>query len=298
MQKPLVRTLALLVGVASCSGTAQERTPASPTGTKETAMSVRNKQLVRTALQELFGNRDPGALSRYWAEPYRQHNPHVPDGLAALPPLLEQLESYDVKRVLGEGELVVTHSLARGLGPTPMVVFDIFLVRDERLVEHWDVMQPLAERTVSGRTQLDGPTEPAGPADPARTAASKEVVQGFLEQVIYGHQLAKLPTFINPAKYHQHNPMVGDGLDGFGAAMAQLAKQGLKMEYRKTYRIIADGDLVFTHSEGEFAGRHVAFADLFRVEDGKIVEHWDCIQDVVDPAATANRHGMFAQLTP
>jgi len=45
--------------------------------------------------------------------------------------------------------------------------------------------------------------------------------------------------------------------------MAELAKAGLKMGYKKTYRVVGDGNFAFTHSEGEFAGRHIAFADLF-----------------------------------
>ncbi|WP_189006843.1 nuclear transport factor 2 family protein [Deinococcus roseus] len=48
---------------------------------------------------------------------------------------------------------------------------------------------------------------------------------------------------------------------------------------------------MFSHSEGTFAGKHVAFADLFRIENGKIVEHWDAIQEV--PTVGRNANGMF-----
>jgi len=253
-----------------------------------------NKTLVRTAFAELFGKRDTSALFRYWAEPYPQHNPGIPDGLKPLEPMIGMTESFETKRMLAEGDFVVTHSVARGWGPKPMVVFDILLVRDGKIVEHWDVMQPVADKTVSGRSQIDGPSELV---DREKTAANKAVVQGLFDDVLYGHKMEKLTAYINPSKYHQHNPGVGDGLDGFGAAMAQLAKAGLKMEYKKTYRVVADGNFVFTHSEGEFAGRHVAFADLFRLEDGKIVEHWDCIQDVVPREKAANKNGMFEQVT-
>ncbi len=259
-------------------------------------MPIDNKSVLKTALTELFVERDASALSRYWQEPYPQHNPGMPDGASHLAQSGSNASfEFETKRMLGEGDFVVTHSVLRGWGPEPMVVFDIFLLRGGKIVEHWDVMQPVAEKTVSGRSQTDGPTEVAGPE---RTTASKAVVQGLLDDVFYGQRMEKLTTYINPSQYHQHNPGVGDGLEGFGAAMAELAKAGLKMEYKKTYRIIADGNFVFVHSEGEFAGRHVAFADLFRVEDGKIVEHWDCIQDVVPPEKAANKNGMFRQVTP
>jgi predicted SnoaL-like aldol condensation-catalyzing enzyme len=169
-----------------------------------------------------------------------------------------------------------------------MVTFDLFRVQDGRIVEHWDVMQPEQAQTVSGRSQTDGPTEPG---DRAHTAPSRKLVQGFFDDVIYGHRMDKLADYISPTSYHQHNPGVGDGLDGFGKAMADLQKAGLSMEYKKTYRMAAEGDLVFTHSEGIFAGKHVAFADLFRVEGGKIVEHWDAIQEV--PSETASGLPLF-----
>src|SRR5271157_4573370 len=150
-------------------------------------------------------------------------------------------------------------------------------MRDGKAVEHWDVQQPEAPATVSGRSQIDGPTQVT---DIAKTAANKKLLQDFYADVLYNHKMDKLPEYISTTTYYQHNPGVGDGLDGFGKAMAELAKQSLTMEYKKTYRVIAEGNFVFAHSEGIFAGKHVAFADLFRIEDGKIVEHWDAIAEV------------------
>lgn len=80
-------------------------------------------------------------------------------------------------------------------------------------------------------------------------------------------------------------------LDGFGKAMAELAKKGLSMDFKKTHRVIAAGNFVFVHAEGTYAGKHVAFADLMRLENGKIVEHWDSIQEI--PDKTASGLGMF-----
>lgn len=191
-------------------------------------------------------------------------------------------------RVLADGDLVVTHSTATGFTPEPVVAFDIFRVEGGKIAEHWDVLQPVAAQTASGRSQTDGPTEIV---DRTKTTENKRLIQRFFDDVLYGHQMDKIPQYISTETYHQHNPGVADGIDGFGKAMAELQKAGLTMEYKKTYRIVAEGNLVFTHSEGIFAGRHVAFADLFRIDDGKIVEHWDVIQDV--PETTASGLGMF-----
>lgn len=67
-----------------------------------------------------------------------------------------------------------------------------------------------------------------------------------------------------------------------------MAEAGLSMTYSKTYQVLAQDDFALAVSEGEFAGRHVAFYDLFRVENGFIAEHWDIIEDIATEAAHNN----------
>lgn len=96
--------------------------------------------------------------------------------------------------------------------------------------------------------------------------------------------------FLGPA-YRQHNPQAADGAtafvdfcEGFFASVPAL-----KVEVK---RILADGNLVAVHSRFELApGKEMAVMDIFRVENGKIVEHWDAMQDV--PAKAANSNTMF-----
>ena len=82
-------------------------------------------------------------------------------------------------------------------------------------------------------------------------------------------------AFINPNKYIQHNLSAADGLEGFGALMALLPKGSARAS---THRIFQDGDHVFAHTEYDFFGPKIGF-DIFRFEDGKIVEHWDNLQE-------------------
>lgn len=79
---------------------------------------------------------------------------------------------------------------------------------------------------------------------------------------------------------HQHNPAIGDGLPGLGAALAQMAKHGITMKYAKVHRVLGEGNFVLTVSEGSFGGKATSFYDLFRVEGGKIAEHWDAIESI------------------
>ena len=84
---------------------------------------------------------------------------------------------------------------------------------------------------------------------------------------------------INPSKYIQHNLAAADGLAGFGALMAQLPKGSARAN---TVRVFQDGDFVFTHTDYNFFGPKIGF-DVFRFEDGKIVEHWDNLQETAGP---------------
>ena len=70
-----------------------------------------------------------------------------------------------------------------------------------------------------------------------------------------------------------------------------MAEQGIQMIYTGVHMVVAEGDFVFTASEGTLGGTPTAFYDLFRVADGKIVEHWDVIAEI--PADMAHDNGKF-----
>lgn len=86
-------------------------------------------------------------------------------------------------------------------------------------------------------------------------------------------------SYINPSKYIQHNLAVGDGLEGFGEVMKHAPEGGFKANVVRAFQ---DGDYVFTHTEYDFFGPKAGF-DVFRFEDGKIVEHWDNLLEVQKP---------------
>src|SRR6202051_4324052 len=86
-------------------------------------------------------------------------------------------------------------------------------------------------------------------------------------------------AIINPDNYIQHNLAAADGLAGLGALLAALPKGSGRVP---TVRLFEDGDYVFAHTDYNFSGPKFGF-DIFRFENGKVVEHWDNLQRTAPP---------------
>jgi predicted SnoaL-like aldol condensation-catalyzing enzyme len=250
---------------------------------------MENKELVLKATGELFGDKDPSAVDRWVAAGYRQHSSLIADGPEALRGLVANLPEgfrYELARVIADGDLVALHGVYHGFGPEPLVAFDLFRVRDGKLAEHWDALTPVVENTASGRSQTDGAAQPAAEG----TERSRELVREFAQRILQDADYSVLTDYISTETYLQHNPEAADGLDGFGAAAAKWAGEGKNLVYKTVHQVVAEGDLVLLQSEGEF-GEPVAYWDLFRVQDGRIVEHWDVIAPI--PAGLPHANGLF-----
>jgi len=121
-------------------------------------------------------------------------------------------------------------------------------------------------------------------------AANKKVVVDFYRTVFIEKRVIEgFERFVAPG-YIQHNPLLQSGRE---AAVKFLTSRSTRDSIADIKRVVAEGDLVVlhVHSRNNVADRGRAVVDIFRVADGKIVEHWDVIQPV--PEKPANTNTMF-----
>ncbi len=118
------------------------------------------------------------------------------------------------------------------------------------------------------------------------------LVVSFYEQAFNDGQPEAAAARALGDTYTQHNPGAQDGPDAFIGYTHWLRGQFPEL-HLDIKRVIAEGDFVVTHSNLHLApgDRGMAVADIWRVVDGKIVEHWDVVQEV--PEESANENSMF-----
>ncbi|WP_326639227.1 ester cyclase [Nonomuraea fuscirosea] len=122
-------------------------------------------------------------------------------------------------------------------------------------------------------------------------ASNKQTVLDFYEAAFNEKDFDTVAELVGD-NYTQHNPQIADGPDGLQARLRHLKETfpALRLEVR---RLLAEDDYVVGHvyAVREPGQRGTAIMDIFRLEDGKLIEHWDVMQEI--PAEALNPNGMF-----
>lgn len=222
---------------------------------------------------------------------YIQHNPQTHEGSEGLAALFARLAktnpSVSFIRVFEDGDFAFAHNQYDFSGPR--VAFEVFRFEDGQAVEHWDNIQPKLGPNPSGRGMLDGVVTTT---DFDKTEVNRDLVQRFSESVLVERKLDLIDQYLD-AELMQHNPEIADGAAMFREAFTIPMNGNPRIQYDKVHRLLADGNFVLCISEGTKEGAHSSFYDLYRLAEGKIVEHWDTIETIAPRSEWKNSNGKF-----
>lgn len=241
------------------------------------------KELIRKLLKGIETG-DPEAAEVVNEAVYIQHNPQTHEGSEGLASLFKRLSKsnprVNVVRAFEDGDFVFGHTEYDF--STRRIGFEVFRFEGNQAVEHWDNIQP----RMNGDEMIAGPTEATELGD---TEGNRGRVTSFIEEVVIPKRLDLLPDYV-ASDIVQHSPYVGE--NGRSALETYLSDGGV--EYQTLHRVLAEGSFCLAVTEGQSKDKgNTSFYDLFRLEAGMLVEHWDTIEAVPPKCEWKNNNGKF-----
>ena len=236
---------------------------------------------------------DPASVSVVNEEKYIQHNPQTHEGSEGLAELFKRLSKtsprVNIIRVFEDGDFVFAHTeydfATRNIG------FEIFRFENGQAVEHWDNIQKRKGPNDSGHSMIDGITEVT---DHEMTECTRRVIKSFVDEILIQGYLDNFKDYINEENYTEHNPGLGDNLVELGSVLSSSQNDAsITIEYKKCHRLLAEGNFVLSVCEGYANQIHSSFFDLYCLEDGKIIEHWDTTEVIPPRSKWKNNNGKF-----
>ncbi len=237
------------------------------------------------------------AVEAYTGDRYTQHSTGVRDGVEGFVEFFEPFiernpeRQIDIVRSFVDGRFVFVQA-AQELngGETRWVTTDLFDTDgNEKIIEHWDVIHALGGENPGGHTQVDGATEIT---DLHLTEANKDVVRRLLTEAFCEEPTAPLSDFISGETYINHNPDAPDGLESLLEMDRSSRANGEALFYREVHHIIGQGNFVVSFAHQVWNSIDYAAFDIFRLENGMIVEHWDNVE-TLPPADELVNSGKF-----
>lgn len=257
-----------------------------------------NIAIAKRVLEEGLIGGDTAVIEELVREDYIQHNFQAETGRAGLLAFVAFLQTQpgnavEFHRELANGDYVALHS-TYGTGDNRAVAFDVFRLENGQLAEHWDALTPWvdASETESGNTLVDGETTVS---DRPRTERNETLVTSMVREIFVEGDIGRLPVYVQPDNFVQHNPEADDGLQGLGEYFLELRNQGIAIQYTDSPLVVSDGNFVLVGSQGYYGQPDdvAVFYDLFRVEDERVVEQWNVLVPNLDVDAIPHDNGLF-----
>ena len=251
-------------------------------------MGMTDSERSRTFLRGVAAGDAELATQHVDPDRYVEHDPGVPDGAVELWRHVDRLPKSGILpslvRVLQDGAFVVTQ-VRRAVDHA--VAFEVFRFEGDLIVEHWVFSAEDAPPNKSGHTQADGPVKPQHLDE---TETNRRTVRDYYETVHLGVRHDEARRWFAGDLMIRHEPDVADGVGEFLCDLEVLTRGRTIDEIRL---LVAQGDLVFLAAQGTHQGEACAYVDLYRVEDGKIVEHWGFPQPYPPAAGRKNGNGLL-----
>ena len=235
---------------------------------------------------------DPASVLVIHPEKYIQHNPQTHEGRDGLAVLFKRLSKtsprVNIVRMFSDGDFVFGHTEYDF--SSSRVGFEVFRFEGDQAVEHWDNIQSRNGPNPSGHSMVDGTSDVS---DLPHTEENRALISEFVDSVLIRGQLEELSRFVSE-QYIEHNPSLADGLPSLRDALTTQDDGGTPtIRYERRHRVLGEGNFVLSVCEGFRGYAHTSFYDLFRIENGMIVEHWDTTETVPPPSEWKNENGKF-----
>ncbi|WGL60274.1 hypothetical protein QEJ31_01470 [Pigmentibacter sp. JX0631] len=228
---------------------------------------VDQKKIVFELLKSVE-TKDPKSIQNIDEKKFKENNYRVRDSIKGFNKIHKKLPNSPIKvntiRVFEDKNFVFAHTdyIFKG----PQVGIDIFRFENSKIVEHWGGLeQKVDKKNSTGNTQIDGSKEIK---DLKKTDANKKIILEYIQTVLINQKISSIKKWIDPKNYIQHSAIIENEFS--------ISKKNIK--YNDIDNILGEGNFVLAISQGDMACEEYTFYDLFRLDKGKIVEHWDVIQ--------------------
>jgi len=229
-------------------------------------------------------------VKEYTGDRYTQHSTGVTDGAQGFmdffKDFLERTTTRDIRviRTIEDGQYVFAHVYQDiDNGSAKWVTADLFDTDDnDKIIEHWDVISAYQEAssTASGNDMILGDFEIK---DQDKTEENKALIRSYLVDVFQNGNLDKLKFYVSSDKFINHSPNMPNGIN---ALKSFLTTEDFKYDF--VFKVIGQGDHVVSYSKAIFNNEELALFNIFRIENSKIVEHWNNMEAIPPRSEWAN----------
>jgi predicted SnoaL-like aldol condensation-catalyzing enzyme len=217
---------------------------------------------------------DPESVQVVNESKYIQHNPQTEEGGEGLADLFARLSKTNPKveivRLFEDGDYVFGHTIYDF--SSVRIGFEVFRYEGDHVVEHWDNIQLRTGEMIGGVREA---------CDHSSTEENRELIRSFIETVIIQNNTNKFSDYLDLENYKENSTLMN------------FSDKVVVMDYKICHRLLAEGNFVLGVSEGDNNGVLTSFYDLFRIDAGMIVEHWDTTEKVPPKDEWKNNNGKF-----